>query len=152
MVKLDSRFKTEKSLTDKILRDREPTDADAESVVNRIEDVLRYTAVLTYDSYSDDGNHICQALVDMGYLHVRQRAGWYETGYKGQNERFEAPGGQRFELQLHTLDSLHACDETRDWYDEQKRLDTSREREWELQQLRNQVFANVPIPPGTPTI
>jgi hypothetical protein len=153
MAKLDTRIKPQQSLVDKITGDREPADADPETALERINDVLRYTAVLPPDpDYWDRGSMVCEALVAAGYHHIRPRRGLRRTGFKGRNERFEAPGGQRFELQIHTQDILEACDETRPAYEEMKHPNTSMRRQFELQQEIDAVFASVPIPDGTPLI
>ena len=151
LTRLDTRFKSEESLTDKILRKRKPSD-DAESVVETIEDVLRYTAVLPDEDHWAAGTLICEALTNAGYRHILQCLGWQTVGYKGRNERFESPNGYRFELQIHTAVSLHKCKVTHPLYRELRRPDTPHERKWELRQLRDHEFAQVPIPPGTPVL
>jgi hypothetical protein len=144
-------IKPEESLTDKIFRKRKPSE-DVASVAGRIEDVLRYTALLPDEGYWDTGSLICEALTNAGYEHVSQALGWQAAGYKGRNDSFRSPAGCLFELQMHTGASLHACEVTRDLYVEIRALDTPPEREWELRQQRDHVFAQVPIPPGTPIL
>jgi hypothetical protein len=147
--RLDRRIKTEDSLTDKIRAGMHSD--DAESVAREMVDILRYTAKLPDEEYWRAGSQLCEALAVAGHRHVGQSTGWTSVGYRGRNERFESPDGYRFELQIHTEASLSATEETHPWYEEQRRLDTPPERRFELQQMQNNVFNQVPIPPGTPS-
>jgi hypothetical protein len=146
----DSRIKKEASLTEKILLIRRQRDANAETVLQRIPDVLRYTAVLPDEEYWPAGTLICQALISAGYYHVVPCTGWETEGYRGRNERLETPRRYRFELQIHTPASLRATVLTHMWYKAIRRPDTPWALRSYYRQLRDHFYAQVPIPPGTP--
>jgi hypothetical protein len=70
--------------------------------------------------------------------------------YRGRNLTFQTPDGVRFEVQIHTGDSLSAAEHTHLMYEEQRLSTTSPERKAELEALQAEVFNSVPLPDGTP--
>lgn len=149
LARVATRVKGEDRLTVKIHK-RMQFDETAEQAARYIADVLRYTAVLPDEGYWPAGTRLCEALAGAGYDHIEQSTGWQSEGFRGRNERFASPDGFRFELQIHTESSLAAAEETHGWYEEERESVTTLERRWELQQMRDNRFAQVPIPPGTP--
>jgi hypothetical protein len=151
MALLEECIKTDRSLTAKILLNRRPSD-DAQAVVERIFDVLRYTALLADQDYWHSGTVICDALTNAGYLQVVPCSGWAKVGYRGRNERLMSPSGYRFELQIHTAASLRATVMTHGWYEAIRHPDTPWALRSYYRQLRDHFYAQVPIPPGIPVL
>jgi hypothetical protein len=149
MALVDSRLKEHESLVRKILlfqRGRRSID----SVLQKIFDALRYTAVLPDEDYWLGGTRICEALAEAGCQHVKPSPGWNSTGYRGRNEGLRSPSGCRFELQIHTPASFRATEMTHPLYEEIRRSDTPWALKSYYQQVVNYFYAQVPVPPGMP--
>lgn len=69
--------------------------------------------------------------------------------YLGRNMAFESPDGQKFEVQIHTKDSLEAAEKTHPLYEKKRADDTPQPERDRLQAEMNKVFCKVPIPPNT---
>ena len=69
--------------------------------------------------------------------------------YLGRNMAFESPDGQKFEVQIHTKDSLEAAEKTHPLYEKKRADDTPQLERDRLQVGMNKVFCKVPIPPNT---
>ncbi len=151
MALVDSRLKSQDSLVRKILLFRKRTQS-VDSVLEKIFDVLRYTAVLPDEDYWRAGTLICEALTDDGCQHFAPCGGWDVKGYRGRNERLTSPNGCRFELQIQTPASLRASELTHVLYEGIRRPDTPWALKSYYRQVRDYFYAQVPIPPGTPVL
>ncbi len=69
--------------------------------------------------------------------------------YLGRNMAFESPDGQKFEVQIHTKDSLEAAEKTHPLYEKKRADDTPQPERDRLQVEMNKIFSKVPIPPNT---
>lgn len=154
---LEHEIKTEDSLTEKI-HDRAaqkgpPTDARLDAVAARMNDVLRYTAVLSVETYMASGAGIRASLEAAGYTFVRQGNAWAEPGrfgggYRGINQTYRTPDGLEFELQLHTPESLAMKTETHPLYKERGHPATSEARRREIDDELRRRASELGVPEG----
>jgi hypothetical protein len=118
----------------------------AEVVVRGIDDLLRYTAVVSDSGYWARGTQIINALIRAGYQPKNLSPGWTKNGYRGRNCSFIGPDGLEFEVQFHTSESLAAAEETHPDYEVTRDDATSDERRAEVQQRMSERFALVRAP------
>ena len=149
------RLKGEERLKEKAAAELEITPALApESAVRKIHDVIRYTFWTRPDSYADVYQDVGVRLRDLGYTMVYSKNHWLDDPeYKGVNTRWAAPGGQRFEVQFHTSESLHAKQEiTHDSYDRIREPTTSDDERAELAAFQRYVSSHIASPAGAANI
>ncbi|MHB1433715.1 MAG: hypothetical protein ACYCVZ_16590, partial [Streptosporangiaceae bacterium] len=145
------RLKGEERLKEKAAAELAITPALApDSAVRKIHDVIRYTFWARPDSYAEVYQDVGALLRDRGYTMVHSKNHWLDDPeYKGINTRWAAPGGQRFEVQFHTSESLHAKQEiTHDSYDRIRQPTTGRPERRALEDFQRSVSAAIPMPRG----
>ncbi|OBI89739.1 hypothetical protein [Mycobacterium sp. 1245805.9] len=155
--RFESRLKQIDSLARKLdgeLSDVSPSNFETiEATENALRDSVRYTAVVPDQGYWRYGDRIIEALEERGFTLEKDPGGWNVPDvYRGRNLAFQTPDGLKFEVQIHTADSLSAAEETHLLYEEQRLPTTSLQRREELESLQAEIFNNVPIPEGTPLI
>jgi hypothetical protein len=158
---LDHEIKTEDSLTRKIY-DRaaqrgEANDASLDREAGRINDALRYTAVVARSTYMQAYAATRSSLEAGGYTFVRAGNAWAEPerfggAYRGINVTFRTPEGLEFEIQFHTPESLAMQTELHVLYEERRAAGTTREREDELRQEEQRRWGTVPVPTGADAV
>jgi hypothetical protein len=119
-----------------------------EDALRGINDAIRYTFLARSDSYADVYQDVGALLRDRGYTMVYSKNHWLDDPeYKGINTRWAAPSGQRFEVQFHTSESLHAKQEiTHDSYDRIREPTTGRPERRALEDFQRSVSAAIPMP------
>lgn len=137
---LEYRMKSLSSTKEKVLIRK-----DVESI-HDLYDVIRYTAVSKTKDYYKNRNIILEKLQNNGYKVVYEKNTWERNGYKGINIKMESPEGVKFELQLHTYESLDAKEEAHKLYEERRLPNTSEERKLELDIQMDKIFNSIPIP------
>jgi hypothetical protein len=153
--RFDSRLKEIDSLARKLDGDLKyvgPSDFEKiHAAENGIKDAVRYTAVVPENGYWGHGDAVIHALEERGFTLKDDPGCWKVPDvYRGRNLTFLTPDGVRFEVQVHTGDSLSAAEQTHRIYEEQRLPTTAPERRAELEALQAEVFNSVPIPDGTP--
>lgn len=148
LVGLDNRIKTVESLTRKLndLIAQNPT-RGVEAAATQVYDVLRYTVVATDNHYMEVHDRVLDGLRRHGIKVVLDDSRWAGPGYRGINVRLRV-GDWRFEVQFHSPASYEATKTTRGYYEERRLAGTSEERRNELARLTEEVFSQVPVPPG----
>lgn len=144
--RFESRLKTEESLARKLRTEAEETGEDLDVIAGNLKDVLRYTAVAPEASYWSTADAIVEALESEGYTTIKRPTGWDRAGYRGLNLAFRAPGGQQFEVQIHTRASLEAAEAAHLMYEERRLPTTLAARRAELDRHMAAVFEAVPMP------
>jgi hypothetical protein len=155
--RFESRLKDIDSLARKLdgeLKDVNPSDLEEVHIAeNDINDAVRYTAVVPENGYWAHGDAVIKVMEERGFTLTDDPGGWRVPNvYRGRNLTFQTPDGVKFEVQIHTGDSLSAAEQTHLLYDEKRLPTTSLERQAELQALQAEVFNRVPVPEGTPLI
>lgn len=116
-----------------------------------VHDVVRYTFVFDDDRYAEGVAAVRKAMERQGFTLVQQKPSWDDHArYKGVNTSWRGPGGQLFELQIHTPRSLWAKEVTHDIYKRKPNLTPEERRALEL--YEQHIFESVPVPPGASRI
>ena len=158
--RLDTAVKSLESLTRKIrteLKDNPHLTPEAASA--DMKDVVRYTCVVPFESYWESGDKVRDTILNTAHngdifeseesVLLKDPRFWKRNEYLGRNMAFESPSGQRFEVQIHTKDSLSAAEKTHLLYEKKRDIDTPEDERQRLQVEMNKVFSKVPIPPNT---
>lgn len=106
---LDFRLKTQDSLSGKLLRKAEEKKMTPAEYSQAVGDVLRYTGVFSDRTYAQGVRDSIDRLRKEGYQidHEKILNYWnYGDDYSGINIEVRTPGGYRFELQFHTVQSF----------------------------------------------
>jgi len=150
MAGLEFRLKTDKSLSEKIVRDATGSGEIYSVAAAKIKDVLRYTIVYSEKDYRRAVQEAIDALYAKGYKKIRIKNAWSNPPgeYKGINAAFETPRGYEFELQFHTKASLDAKQMSHGLYEQQRQLSPKDPLYKKLETQQAKIFENVPIPPG----
>ncbi len=145
------RLKGEERLKEKIAAkiEHEPG-RSPEAALRGVNDAIRYTFWARPDSYADAYQDVAALLRERGYSMVYSKNHWRDDPeYKGINTRWAAPDGQRFEVQFHTGESLHAKQEiTHDSYDRIRQPTTSDDERGELAAFQRYVSSHIASPAG----
>lgn len=126
IVGLENKFKSEKSLTRKLLY---KSYGDLQKLLKKtrtINDVLRYTFVLPIGTYAENIRQTIKRLRDLGYRVPEDKIwnAWQnigsakDRGYRGINITVISSQNQKFELQFHTEESFNLKEETHFLYEE----------------------------------
>ncbi len=148
LVGLDNRIKSveslQRKLADFLAQDPALTIAEA---AEQVYDVLRFTAVAEPEHYMAAHNDVLSTLAAHGVEVVEDVNRWAGPRYRGINARLRL-GSRRFEVQFHTPASYAAAKATRGLYEEFRLASTLPHRRAELAVAIEEVFAQVPAPPG----
>lgn len=152
---LEHRLKGTQRLKEKIVDAMTSEVASSlDEAVMEVSDAVRYTFCIDWDDYVQGYHNICERLESAGYQMTYARNRWIDDPhYKGVNTRWAARIGDRFELQFHTEESLHAKEHlTHKAYDRLRALDTTRAEQRELKIFQTVVSESVPKPSGVASI
>lgn len=151
---LDYRLKEADSLKRKLATDLRRDDTlTADAALGDMKDSVRYTLEVPDASYTEGVNRATADLQGLGYQNVKWKPTWDPEGYKGINSFWRDPStGQVFEVQFHTPASFDAKMTTHDLYNVARLPGTPADKVAELTAQQNEIFRNVPIPPGVDTI
>ncbi|MCB1255820.1 MAG: hypothetical protein KDB26_01850 [Microthrixaceae bacterium] len=134
-------LKTEGSLTRKVAANR-----GFRRRPERVNDVIRYTAVIDHRTYWSGGDELLALLRVRGYEVVKDLNLWDLPGYKGRNVTVRSSGGQLFEVQVHTSESLQAAESSHYFYEQIRDRSTPKAVRHLLKDESDATFATVPIP------
>jgi hypothetical protein len=129
-------------------------DRTVEGVVQTLPDAIRYTFCFESEDYAVGYWDVKQKMEDRGHNMIYSKNHWDDNPeYKGINTRWTTPEGQRFELQFHTPESLHAKQEvTHGCYERLRNPLTQAEERRELRSFQREVSGWITIPEGTTLI
>lgn len=156
IVGLENKFKTDESLTRKILNAVKINQQSLEEISETINDALRYTFILSPENYTKGFHRAIEMLWEAGYF-VPERRIWnawknfgteFDRGYRGINITVISSQKQIFELQFHTADSYRLKNETHHFYEEIRDKNISVEREKELVKVMKEKASAVNRPEG----
>ena len=136
---LEYSVKTASSTRDKIERKRHdalnsseamPSD---EEIVNGMWDLVRYTAVSPHDEMAGAARKFVEKLTEQGYTVTDLENKWLDANpYNGIHLGVVSSEGQKFELQIHSNESLAVKDKLHPLYEERRKVTTSEQRKAEL--------------------
>jgi hypothetical protein len=148
---LEHRLKGTTRLKEKIAEKLEfSIGATADEAVAQISDAVRYTFCFGSASYASGCRKVRDELESGGYRMTYSQNHWIGNDqYKGINTRWETMAGDRFELQFHTTESVHAKQQlTHRSYERLRAPDLSRAERAELEDYQRAVIAAIPRPAG----
>ncbi|MFG3495597.1 ATP nucleotide 3'-pyrophosphokinase [Streptomyces sp. NPDC047928] len=151
LIGFDNRLKSPDSLKRKVATSlRETPGQNVEAAIATINDAVRYTLQWPDGHYTAGVTAASSHLSSWGNDSIRWKNTWAGAhGYKAVNSAWRSPrSGMRFEIQFHTPASKWAQEATHRLYEEQRLPTTTPEREKELQDQQNAIFASVPVPDG----
>jgi hypothetical protein len=144
---LNARLKTEESIARKLTADMAAKGLTPAQAADGLFDVNRYTTVFPTESYIDGSKQTLAKLLDDGYSYNAKNFWLNEDNpYQGINVQVTTPGGNRFELQFHTPDSIEVKEGELHRIYELSRKETD---EAKLEAYRQESFkaaAKIPVP------
>ena len=120
--------------------------APIETIVDGINDVVRYTYAFTEDRYVDGYSQVRGSLEERGYKLLLVRNEWDNPEYKGVNTRWRSPEGQTLEVQFHTGASFEGKQLTHSAYERLRSESASDDERFELEQFQRIVSSRIPVP------
>lgn len=115
---LKYRFKERSTIRDKIARKAKETGTTVDEQAAKINDALRYTAIVGPGNYIGVANDVIAQLQAKGYEPTVIKNSWPKNDdYSGVNMTLQAPDGSLIELQFHTDDSWYTKNDTHDDYE-----------------------------------
>ena len=146
IIGLENKFKTEESLTRKLLllakkdNSNQSVRKKLEKFVRRNNDALRYTFIFQNDEYAQGLRSAIEKLEQKNFVIPWNRIwnAWKnegtarDTGYRGINITVISSQNQRFEIQFHTAESFRFKTETHHLYKELSDMETSDKRREEI--------------------
>jgi hypothetical protein len=154
---LDSRLKTEDSLTHKIASDAIEKNVNQEIAGAEISDVLRYTQTTPPEAYTSSVQSTVHELENRGYILDKVKNTWGGADYRGINTQWHSPDGQHFELQFHTPQSFATKDDEspgslHSLFSEARLPSTSDARRAELDMQMAAITSHVVVPVGAASL
>lgn len=134
---LEFRLKSRESIREKIeVRQRYKN-------VDELYDIVRYTAVVKTEDYRKEQREIFKGLLENNVDIVGVKDSWDIPGYKGVNCKLKKDG-VKFELQIHTPESLEAKEKAHVLYEQQRLLNERDPVAIELSEKMRKIFDAVP--------
>lgn len=104
---LENKFKSENSLSRKIINDSAEKGIEALDAAKEIRDILRYTMIFKESNFADKYFESVDLLKEQGYTQIRVKNSFYDgSQYKGINTILINKSNNSFELQYHTPTSF----------------------------------------------
>jgi hypothetical protein len=152
---LEFRLKGEDRVKEKIAEvlKRGP-DRSVADIMRTLPDAIRYTFCFEAASYSEGYRDVKQRLEAHEYRMVYSKNHWRaDQEYKGINTRWLTSDGQRFEIQFHTAESLHAKQQvTHKSYERLRNPMTSYDERQGLRAFQRDVCSWLPTPQGAAAV
>ena len=152
---LEFRLKSKESLFRKIEKDYIDSDGELSriEIFKKMNDIIRYTTILDFDSFTEDYNRIKDLILKENYNIIKIGNTWKDGNvYKGINTVIEK-NNVKIEMQYHTKESfklkngiLHKL------YEEYRDINTSGKRKKELQQQMKKLSLDIRNPKGVDKI
>ena len=154
MFGLDFSVKTGSSVSEKIDRKRKDKklgpEVTDEQIIRGFADVVRYTTMGKHDDLANKAGEIITRLEKSGYEvpKVENKYLIPDTDYKGIHLDVVSPTGLKFELQVHSEESMAVKEVNHKLYEESRKVDTPPERKAELERQMRANSAALPQPKG----
>jgi hypothetical protein len=147
MVGLEFSVKTASSVEDKIRRKVAAGETE-ENVIQGMSDLVRYTQQGRHDQIVVRAARTIKKLQEKGYdiIEVDNKYLNPDNNYKAVHINAMSPNGQKFELQIHSPESLGVKNKIHPLYEEWRKVSTSQGRRDELAKQMKEISARLPIP------
>jgi hypothetical protein len=155
LVGLEHRLKGEERIKEKIGETlKRMPDRTVEEAAHELADAIRYTFCFESDSYTAGYWQIRDRMENAGHTMIYSKNHWRgNLEYKGVNTRWMTDDGQRFEIQFHTAQSLHAKQEvTHRVYERLRNPLTPDDERQKLRSFQKEVSSWVAVPDGATAI
>jgi hypothetical protein len=155
LVGLENRLKGEERIKEKIGETlKRMPDQTVEDVAHELADAIRYTFCFSSEGFRDGYWQIKDRMESSGHTMIYSKNHWRgNQEYKGVNTRWITDDGQRFEVQFHTAESLHAKQEvTHRAYERLRNPLTSDNERQELRSFQKEACSWVAVPDGATAI
>jgi hypothetical protein len=155
LIGLESKFKTEESLAEKLNNYANTRSISLEKVAKQINDALRYTILFSPNNYCEKYDLALNLLIEKEYKIKRIWNAWTikdkmtDSGYRGINVTIISSQKQKFELQFHTSESFRIKTETHGLYKERRNPKISQQRDAEILKILKKTVAKIERPKGT---
>jgi len=146
----ERRLKDDDRLKEKVAEKlgAEPRMPVAEAL-REVADAIRFTYCFQPENYASGHYETKERLENRGYEMYYSKNSWTDPEYKGVNTRWMTPDGQRFEVQIHTLESFHAKHHvTHVAYERIRDPAASRSELRELHAFQREVCSRIRVPEG----
>jgi hypothetical protein len=128
-------------------------DANSEELLQQVPDAIRFTFCFPVEAYKRGYYDICERLEKLGHEMYKAKNSWSAEEYKGINTRWVTEEGQRFEVQVHTVESFHAKQYvTHEAYERTRNPLTSDEERRRLEAFQREVSSRIEVPGGATDI
>lgn len=171
LIGMESKFKTEKSLSQKLaknslknikrlLEEHFSIEYAIETSLNfraeEFNDVLRFTVILSDENYVFGYKRFLSLLKQKNYKIPKSRIwnAWknvgtiFDKGYRGINITVISSKEQKFELQFHTTESFELKNQTHKLYKESNKANASQKRRIEIQKTLLAMAQEIKVPKG----
>nr|WP_279323525.1 DUF1073 domain-containing protein [Clostridium botulinum] len=147
MYGLEFSVKTASSVEDKIARKKKIGFTEKEAIES-MGDIVRYTQLCEHDKIADNTLKTIEILTEKGYDVIEIDNKYLDTisDYKGVHINAISPEGQKFELQIHSEESMDVKNKIHPLYEEARNVNTSKERSKELSQIMKNISSKLPKP------
>jgi hypothetical protein len=151
---LEFRIKTADSFMRKCKADSIEKGISLSEAAESVFDTVRYTVVAETASVYQKARRMLDMMRGEEYtvIVVKDTLSSTSSVYRGVNVKLTSPGGQKFELQFHTLESLTVKDKIHGLYEQQRVLDPRDSRWRKLAQEMLEASQLIPVPPGADSI
>jgi hypothetical protein len=123
------------------------------TALREVADAIRFTYCFQAENYTRGYYDIKERFESRGHEMYYTKNYWTDPEYKGVNTRWVTADGQRFEVQFHTLDSVHAKHQvTHLAYERLRDTSTSRAERGELHAFQREVSSWIQVPDGAADI
>ncbi|EPS56758.1 TPA: anti-CBASS protein Acb1 family protein [Clostridium botulinum] len=147
MYGLEFSVKTASSVEDKIARKKKIGFTEKEAIES-MGDIVRYTQLCEHDKIANNTLKTIEILTEKGYDVIEIDNKYLDTisDYKGVHINAISPEGQKFELQIHSEESMDVKNKIHPLYEEARNVNTSKERSKELSQIMKNISSKLPKP------
>lgn len=111
-------------------------------------DIVRYTQLCEHDKIANNTLKTIEILTEKGYDVIEIDNKYLDTvsDYKGVHINAISPEGQKFELQIHSEESMDVKNKIHPLYEEARNINTSKERSKELSQIMKNISSKLSRP------
>lgn len=147
MYGLEFSVKTASSVENKIARKKKVGFTEKEAIES-MGDIVRYTQLCEHNKIADNTLKTIEILTEKGYDVIEIDNKYLDTisDYKGVHINAISPEGQKFELQIHSEESMDVKNKIHPLYEEARNVNTSKERSKELSRIMKNISSKLPKP------
>lgn len=153
MYGLEYSVKTASSLERKVQKKMQEKGYTEENAMKVMGDVVRYTQMVSHDKIADSCQKTIDKLREKGYNISGLENTWIsDRAYKGINIDVISPEGQKFELQIHSKESMEVKNACHILYEKQRQYPKTSVEYKHLEEQMKEISNKIPIPSGIDAI